>query len=163
MRLSPRLEALFNRCQPGLPLWDLCCDHGYLGLHALHSGAFTEVLFNDTAPHLLALVKAKLRGGERARLISGKAEEIIEPLTGNIVIAGVGAEKIFKILDSHLRRGTLIGPHVLVCPETDTDWLVDQSLKGLELIEKVSIPHNHGLRWILRYAVTLNHTPDSVH
>lgn len=152
MRLTLRLESLLARCQPGLPLWDLCCDHGYLGLWALKSGAFPQVMFNDVVPHLLDLIKPKLRETPAARLILGHAEDIAEPLTGNVIIAGVGGEKIYKILSSHGARGSLNADNIVVCPEKDAEWLSQKTIFGFCLSEKVTIPHGKGERWILTYS-----------
>src|SRR4051812_49221992 len=114
MRLSPRLEALLTRCVPGFPVWDLCCDHGLVGLAALESGKFTAVIFNDSVEHLLNLLKPKINGRADCRIVHAFAEEISEPLTGNLVLAGIGGEKIYKILSTHAERQTLKAQKIIV-------------------------------------------------
>jgi tRNA (adenine22-N1)-methyltransferase len=153
MRLSPRLQALLDRCEPGLPLWDLCCDHGLLGLGALASGTFSEVIFNDAVPHVIEALTPQIKAFENARAVLALAEDIQEPLTGNIILAGVGGEKIFKILSSHALRGGLKARHIIVCPEKHAEWLSEQALPGYKLVEHISIPHNHGKREILHFTV----------
>lgn len=32
--LSNRLKLIFDQLLPGHAVWDICCDHGYLGSHA---------------------------------------------------------------------------------------------------------------------------------
>jgi tRNA (adenine22-N1)-methyltransferase len=151
MALSLRLQTLLDRCEPGLPLWDLCCDHGLLGLAALASGKFQEVIFNDAVAHVLEDLAPKLAGYENSRAILALAEDIAEPITGNLILAGIGGEKIFKILSSHAAAGRLKARHIIVCPEKHGEWLSQQTLPGIRLVEHLTIPHNHGLREVLRF------------
>jgi tRNA (adenine22-N1)-methyltransferase len=151
--LSLRLKTLLDRCEPGLPLWDLCCDHGLLGLAALASGKFSEVIFNDAVPHVLAALAPRLVAFTNSRTVLGPAEEITEPLTGNLILAGVGGEKIYKILAAHAAGGRLRARHVVVCPERHAAWLSTQSVPGYRLVEHFTIPHNHGTRDVLYFTV----------
>jgi tRNA (adenine22-N1)-methyltransferase len=153
MPLPLRLQALLDRCEPGLPLWDLCCDHGLLGIAALESGKFSEVIFNDAVPHVLDALAERLAGYQNARSIRALAEEIQEPLTGNVILAGIGGEKIFKILAAHAASGRLKARRVVACPEKHADWLSRQTIPGLKLVEQITIPHNHGSRDILFFSV----------
>jgi tRNA (adenine22-N1)-methyltransferase len=153
--LSPRLAALYELCLPKLPLWDLCCDHGYLGLWALHSGRHSEVIFNDAVPTILESLPQNFgQAAGRARLISGLAEDIQEPLIGSLCLAGIGAEKIFKILMTHAQRGTLQASTIAVCPEKDGVWLLAQKIPGFTLSHSREIPHRDARRWILSYSPT---------
>jgi tRNA (adenine22-N1)-methyltransferase len=149
MPLSHRLQSLLDRCQPGLPLWDLCCDHGLLGLEALNSGLFSEIVFNDAVAHVLEPLRAQLGEFENARVVHAFAEDIVEPLTGNLVLAGIGGEKIFRILSRHLAAGRLHAHNIVACPEKHADWLCRQRLEGYALKETAVIPHNLGTRHIL--------------
>ncbi len=150
--LSPRLQFLLDRCRPGFTLWDLCCDHGYLGLSALQGRRFSQVVFNDTVPHVLEDLRRRLPMSPDWRILLSPAEEIDEPLTGNVVLAGVGGEKIYKILCAHASRGGLVGERLILCPEKDAEWLARQSVPGFTLCEQTQIVHNHGHRAILVYA-----------
>jgi tRNA A22 N-methylase len=150
MALPSRLHCLLDLCLPGLPLWDLCCDHGHLGLYALNSSSYPEVIFNDIVPHVLADLPAQF-AGRPGRVICSPAEDIGEPLTGNVVIAGVGGEKIFKILLAHATRSTLRAKRIAVCPEKDAPWLMAQEIPGYQIISRREIPHNRGTRWIVAY------------
>lgn len=151
MRLPERLQSLLDLCEPGLPLWDLCCDHGLLGIAALESGQFSEVIFNDSVPHVIEQLSERLAGRARCRTVLAFAEDIGEELTGNLILAGVGGEKIFKILSNHSRAGRLRARHVIACPEKHAAWLGDQELTGYTLREQRSIPHNHTTRRILHF------------
>lgn len=152
MSLSLRLQSLLDRCQGGLPLWDLCCDHGLLGLSALKSGRFSQVIFNDIVDHVLEPLRDKV--GEDARVICAPAEDIPEPLTGNIVLAGVGGERILKILLAHSDRGTLKAERIVTCPEKDAEWFARQNLPGYSLSDDTTIPHGPGVRRILVFKST---------
>jgi tRNA (adenine22-N1)-methyltransferase len=151
MALSFRLQTLLDRCESGIPLWDLCCDHGLLGLEALAGGRFSEVIFNDAVAHVLVDLKARLTGLSDARIVHSLAEDIQEPLTGNLVLAGIGGEKIFKILTAHLQNGRLHARHILACPEKHGEWLSTQSLEGFALQEHLTIPHNQVTRQVLHF------------
>lgn len=151
MRLPERLQSLLDLCEPGLPLWDLCCDHGLLGIAALDSGNFSEVIFNDSVPHVIEQLRERLTGRTHCRTVLGLAEDIGEELTGNLILAGVGGEKIFKILSYHSREGRLHARHIIACPEKHAAWLGDQKLPGYTLKEQHSIPHNHTTRRILHF------------
>ena len=41
-------------------VWDLCCDHGYLGLRVLHEALCDQVVFVDRVPHIMADLAARL-------------------------------------------------------------------------------------------------------
>lgn len=148
MPLSLRLQSLLDRCEAGLPLWDLCCDHGHLGLEALRSGRFPTVIFNDAAAHVLDDLRGQV-GGQPARLLCARAEEIREDLTGNVVIAGIGGEKIYKILRAAGER--LKARHIVLCPEKDAEWLATQDIPGYRLIERLALPHGPNVRWIYQF------------
>jgi len=156
MALSFRLQQLLDRCQPGLPLWDLCCDHGLLGLQALTSGLFPEVVFNDAVAHVLEPLREQLGDFDNARVVHSFAEDIGEPLTGNLVLAGIGGEKIFKILSRHLEAGRLHAHNIVACPEKHADWLSQQTLDGYALKEISTIPHNNGTRHIFVFSAISN-------
>ena len=150
MPLSLRLNTLLELCRPGLPLWDLCCDHGYLGEAAWHSGRFPEVIFNDAVDDLLERLKPRLTD-PACRIVGGLAEEISEPLRGNIVIAGIGGQKTYRILQTHAQAGRLHAERLILCPEKDASWLVQQELTDYQLSTSFAIAHNHGQRWVYQY------------
>ena len=153
MALPLRLQALLDRCAPGLPLWDLCCDHGLLGLAALASGKFPEVIFNDSVPHVLTDLEPRLADFANARRVLSLAEDIGESLTGNLVLAGIGGEKIFNILKSHNSHGRLNAHRLIACPEKRAEWLAAQNIAGYRLAESLTIPHNRGSRKILVFEI----------
>ncbi|MFS4459567.1 SAM-dependent methyltransferase [Bdellovibrio sp. HCB2-146] len=106
LKLSPRLQTVYDHLLPGKPVWDFCCDHGYLGLNAYESGIFPEVHFVDQVPSIITNLQTRFR--RRAPYMDGHpstaffhavpAEEIREQLTGNVVMLGVGAHTIIRVL-----------------------------------------------------------------
>jgi tRNA (adenine22-N1)-methyltransferase len=155
MALSQRLQALLDRCLPEQPLWDLCCDHGYLGLEALRTQRFATVIFNDAVEHVLADLRLRIPATTTTqdwRIICKPAEDIAESLTGNVVLAGIGGEKIYKILLAHSARGTLNAQRLILCPEKDAEWLIQQTIPNFALLEQMRMAHNRTHRHLLCYA-----------
>lgn len=147
-----RLQSLLDRCESGIPLWDLCCDHGYLGLKALSSGRFTEVIFNDSVPHVLDDLRTRLPVGLQCRVILGNAEQLTETLLGNVVVAGIGGEKTHRILTTLIQAGRMQARQLVLCPEKDIEWFATQPLPGYKLREKSVIPHNQTTRSIFCFS-----------
>lgn len=56
-RLTPRMKCFIEHALKEQPLWDICCDHGYVGIKALESSEFSEVHFVDQVPHIMERLK----------------------------------------------------------------------------------------------------------
>jgi len=151
--LSLRLAAVAENSVSGDVFWDLCCDHGHLGIWAARSGLFREVIFNDCVPELIASLESKLKSLSAVRTLCTPAELIAEPVRGNVKIAGVGGMKIHRILKALSDSGWLQAQHISVCPEKHAEWLIQQPITGYVLERHWQIPHNKGGRWILNYKV----------
>lgn len=126
MKLPNRLQFIYENLLPAQPVWDFCCDHGYLGVEALKSGKFPQVYFVDQVPHIVenieALVTEKFSEFRtQAHFIASRGEEIAEVVQGSAVIAGVGAFAICKILDSLQRRNLLQASRLILCPQRDEE------------------------------------------
>lgn len=128
--LSARLQAFLDEAVPGAPLWDLCCDHGLLGLAALGSERFPKVHFVDSSEAAMKLLEGRLAGNRRAGFHVKPAQEIDEDLTGSVVIAGVGGLLIWKILQTLQVRGALKARRLILGPHRDEAWLADQLRLG---------------------------------
>jgi tRNA (adenine22-N1)-methyltransferase len=129
MKLSNRLQFIYENLLPGMPVWDFCCDHGYLGVEALKSGQFPKVFFVDQVPHIVENVESVVAEKfseflTRAHFIVSKGEEIEEVVQGNVVIAGVGAFAIFKILRALCDRHLLQAHRLIFCPQRDEEKFV---------------------------------------
>lgn len=104
-RLGKRLRALYDAIPDGYDsVWDLCCDHGRLGMALLETHRAPWVHFNDSVPSILTELETQLQrfGAEHYRLHPGPAEALILPKTGRhlLVLAGVGDELSVRILQS---------------------------------------------------------------
>ncbi len=99
MLTSPRLQFIADNHLPNAPLWDVACDHGYLGLWGIKNGL--EVHFVDPSQHAINVLKEKLLYEENVHFYCTKMEEIaIKNIYGTISICGVGDHKIVSILKS---------------------------------------------------------------
>ena len=112
-------------------MWDLCCDHGYVGLKAYHSGTFPEIHFVDQVPEIISSLQERFenrhqRPGltEKVNFWAQSGETLTVPMEGTAVIAGVGAHTILQILrglcerDENLKISRwILGPH------TDEEFL----------------------------------------
>lgn len=118
-RLSTRLRALFEAIPPGYDaVWDLCCDHGRLGLAVLESEGAGEVHFNDSVAAIMNDLEQRLvrYGARRYGLHPGPAEQLRLPDTGRqlLVLAGVGDELSARIITALAQQ----------LPAQRLDWLI---------------------------------------
>ena len=124
MKLSSRLLQIYQELKPGLPVSDLCCDHGYLGMHAYESEQFPEIIFVDQVPFAMNLLEKNFHqyvkneeNKTTVKFITSDAGKVQMPLTGNVVIAGVGGLNMMQMLEGlhqshHLKPSRLIlSPH----------------------------------------------------
>ena len=119
--LSKRFEQLLTMILPGQPLYDLCCDHGLLGLAALDRGLVPAVSLIDRSPSVIATLKERCQiylEPDSRRMIMCMNGSDLQPVSGpaTIVIAGVGGQTIVDILegiycDRPLEQRLLLGPH----------------------------------------------------
>ncbi|WP_374077803.1 tRNA (adenine(22)-N(1))-methyltransferase TrmK [Bdellovibrio bacteriovorus] len=142
-KLSPRMQLIYDLLLPGKPVWDFCCDHGYLGLNAYESGLFPEVYFVDKVEQIIARLKKRFdeeyyraESPSQAYFFSQMGERVEQPLRGSIVIAGVGAFTIFKILQEMNKKGLLHAERLILCPQRDEEKLREFFLQN----------HNFGYR-----------------
>lgn len=120
-RLSDRMQAIYDHLLPGEPVWDFCCDHGYLGLSAYRSGNFPEVHFVDQVPHIMENLKnrfeqkhQKYEKHQRAYFWSQSGESLQEKVSGTVVIVGVGTYTITDILQGiHEKNSAFIKRYII--------------------------------------------------
>lgn len=136
LKLSRRMQLIFDFLVPGEPVWDFCCDHGYMGLNAYESGLFPEVHFVDQVPHIIEQVQQRFQtehfrenSSARAYFFAVAGEDIPKPLYGSAIIAGVGAYTIFKILESLHERDFLHAKRLILCPQRDDEKLKEDLRK----------------------------------
>ena len=124
--LSQRLKLIFDQLLPGYAVWDICCDHGYLGSHAYQSQRFHEVNFVDQVPEIIARLEkrfhreiAQTTNPTASRFVVSAGEDLTLELTGNVVISGVGSYTIFQILKSLQEKNLLKAKRLILCPQND--------------------------------------------
>ncbi len=156
MKLSHRLKTIYDQAIPQAPLWDLCCDHGLLGLYAYEAQNFPEINFVDQVPtimqHLESIFKSKFLNAlnpSATNFITEDAGELKTPLTGTVVIAGVGGLNMREMLINLQKKQLLTASRLVLAPHRDEalyqnpDFLPDYILK-----EELSVLENGKLRLI---------------
>ena len=146
MKLSPRLLMLYHELVPRFSVVDLCCDHGYLGMHAYLSGRFPEIIFVDQAPLAMTLLEQNFNqyvkdedNPTQVSFMTADAGKISNLLSGNVVIAGVGGKNMMQMLES-LHQNQKLKPHRLILSPHRNPELFDQSeLFGLKLTHTNSV------------------------
>lgn len=169
-KLSPRLQAIYNELLPNLPVWDTCCDHGKIGLNAHESGLFSEAHLVDQVSSIISDLRKKSEDFRQDRGLSLQqglyfhelsAGDIVEPITGNFVIAGVGAHTVQEILEPLLLRESFAPSRIIVSCHNKTDliknWLrIKLAEKKFFLIKELQVSENSRERLIWVYDVLSN-------
>lgn len=83
--------------------------------------------FCDQVEHIIENLRAKFSHLPHSFFHSQPAEKLERPLTGNVVIAGIGAERMLKILHSLDGRG-LMQPRVMVLGPQKDEALIEEYL-----------------------------------
>lgn len=102
--LSPRLQLLYDGILPKRPLWDIGCDHGYVGLAAYANRRCPEVHLVDRSERVVADLQKCLaerfpKGHDGLHLWHCDATKRPLPVTGGTVLmAGMGTETILAVL-----------------------------------------------------------------
>lgn len=129
VRLSERLQVLLEGALPGQPLWDICCDHGLLGIRALQEKKVSQVHFVDQVPEIMRRLEARLRelGLDHGELHLADAGTLRVPVEGTVVMAGVGGQCILDILKGLIECGSLQASRLVLSPQKDerdfeTSW-----------------------------------------
>lgn len=141
IRLSPRLRLLLDQALPGKPLWDLCCDHGLLGMKALEEGQTSEVHFVDRVPSIMERLKERLQEENLVGSLHVQGAESLQcPLEGTVVIAGVGGDRILEILEALDGNGYLTADRLVLSPHKDERVFVEKFSEGLGKRWRLSEP-----------------------
>ena len=116
--MSLRMQRLASYVRPGSIVYDLCCDHGLIGLTAWQLGIIKQLIYVDQSFEALAGLKETLQrqglGQERSiEVHHAEAESIIAPkLAADFIIAGVGIQTMMVIIKQIFSQG--LGPHRLI-------------------------------------------------
>lgn len=142
-KLCLRLQSLFDLVDDSYDvIWDLCCDHGYLGLALMQSNRCKHLHFVDCIPSIieslrLTVEKVPFQTNCTYDLHATSAENISVDSNSNnlIVISGVGGKMAISLMDSIIERN---GAHdFLLAPKHNLyevrSYLVD---KGFKLVRE---------------------------
>lgn len=155
--LSSRLQLAFNQLLPHYDVWDLCCDHGYLGLKAHSAAGFGQIHFVDPAIHLIDDLRKRCGAASGISFYPICAQDVENSMTGNVVIAGVGAELIRQIVFELLRRQKLDAKRLILIPHTHANkmqvWLTenDSFARIFQLCEVLEVTENNRKREVFIY------------
>ncbi|WP_028670528.1 SAM-dependent methyltransferase [Saccharospirillum impatiens] len=154
-RLGKRLTALFEAIPPGYDaVWDLCCDHGRLGLGLLETQRTPQVHFVDQIPSIMADLQDRLKryGAKGYQLHTLPAEQLNLPNQGTqlLVLAGVGDEVAQAIITGVTQRNPTIQPDWLISPANKVfqvrRYLHQQGFGVLD--EGVVFENGRGYEWL---------------
>ena len=105
--LSARLQNIYDLILPDQPLWDIGCDHGYVGLHAYRNRLCTEINLVDQSREALHGTYLRIaewfpeKTGEGLRVWCLDAErETLSISRGTVVMAGLGTGTIVRIIEN---------------------------------------------------------------
>jgi tRNA (adenine22-N1)-methyltransferase len=114
-RVSERMLRIVDFVIDGRPTWDLCCDHGLIGMWAWHVRDLPELHFVDRAPGLIDELERRIRDhieGDGLYFHACDATEIQIPAQPcNIIVAGIGfraSRRIFSHIDPSVAAHRLI-------------------------------------------------------
>ena len=123
-------ERILTICRSLLchrPIYDMCCDHGIIGLYAFYEGGFPSLHLIDSSQSVIDSLNQRLSyyGLKDDKIFvyhKDAASMDIRQKSSNIVIAGIGAKNMVKILDNLLPR--LKGAHRLILgPQTQIAFM----------------------------------------
>ncbi len=120
--LGERLESAYSNLRYRWDVWDFCCDHGYLGKKALHSGKFKSVHFVDKVEHIANDLSSEIEGSGTATIhCTDITQKPLYPL-GNLVFFGIGSKSMIEML---LRQcpSPIEGVRLIVCPNKNPELL----------------------------------------
>lgn len=160
-KVSPRMKIFVEKALDGEAFWDFCCDHGYIGIHALKSERFSEVHFVDQVPHIIHRLQTlfsqsnKVKNEYRYFFHTAAGENLKSSVHGNCLIAGVGGTTIKVILETLNSGNKLEAKRLLLSPHLDEHimlpYLNDELKDRYVLIEKLEIPEGKRMRPLYIY------------
>ncbi|CBW26664.1 conserved hypothetical protein [Halobacteriovorax marinus SJ] len=90
-------------------IWDLCCDHGNIGIGLGQKFPSTKIIFNDIIPSITNALREKLESlpnlnSKRFKIITASAKKLkIDKDNSLVIIAGVGGRQAREFLEEILR------------------------------------------------------------
>lgn len=157
MKSSNRLIQIYNLAQ-GDALWDIGCDHSLLALINLREKKFSKVYCVDKSKSSLEKISQKMRLIDPSRIVLTESDGCLlnwKDVTGSVIIAGVGANTVLKVVEScpekYRKRLTWV-----LNPFTSVDKFLKEIARFLPEtpMERHEAIENGRLRLIFRYPAT---------
>ena len=149
-RLGSRLAHIFQWLEEEAPydeLWDLCCDHGRLGLHIHQTQSNTRVHLVDVVPSIIDILQDKYKTLEDGRLFFklASAEDIslADVQRQAIVIAGVGGATIIEILEGILRNNLALLENLRRLTHDNINQSTSGPCLGRPCLDLILSPNTH--------------------
>lgn len=140
------MRTLLEHALKNEPLWDVCCDHGYVGIKALESGHHKEVHFVDQIPHIMERLQLLINQSrsntlkqQSYYLYTLAGQDISNDIYGTLLVAGVGGTTIVTILDGLITKKNLKAKRLLLSPHMDEKIFVNY-------IESENFKHHYFLK-----------------
>ncbi len=158
MALSKRLQLVFDQLIPQQDVWDICCDHGYLGGAAYKSKKFNNIYFVDSVPSIMTDLELRFRNHvldslnpSQAYFLTQEAQSVQQPINGTVTILGVGGLLIYNILETLAQKKVLHPKRLILGPHRDVETLLlkisqNEYLKHYQLSSKFEVKENARLR-----------------
>jgi tRNA (adenine22-N1)-methyltransferase len=94
VRVSPRMRRIVDFVLDGRPTWDLCCDHGLIGLWAWHVRDLPELHFVDRTPEVIRELEDRIRDHMEHSALHFHPRDAstikIADVPSNVILSGVG-------------------------------------------------------------------------
>jgi len=147
LKISKRMELFISLAIPGMPFWDICCDHGHAGIGAAKTGQFSEIHLVDQLPHVMKNLEEQVYNlAPDYRMVpyffyATSGQNIDCEVTGTCLIAGVGGFTMKLILKGLQNEEKLKAKRLILCPHTDEAELVSfletpRMIQEYELVER---------------------------
>lgn len=151
--ISNRIREISSLARPKWPTYDLCCDHGMIGLWILESQKSSSLTLVDCVHEIVKQLDEKIARFGSHLPIKTQAQDAskinIPEQQANVVIAGVGGRKIIRILSAiyqnDFRDHNLILNPAAPSPELES-FLKE---RGLDFCQREITENNqtHRLLW----------------
>ncbi|MBY0554443.1 tRNA (adenine(22)-N(1))-methyltransferase TrmK [bacterium] len=132
IRLSERLTIVYENLLPQKDVWDICCDHGYLGTAAYKSANFSDIYFVDRVPTIIEKLEIKFQkfvlktdSVSKAYFLCIPGQDISTGITGTASITGVGGLTAFEILHGLSEKNFLTVDRLILGPHRDEKKLLE--------------------------------------
>lgn len=111
-------------------IWDLCCDHGHLGLHLHHNHPLTHIYLIDKIPSIIHKIREKYTAliDFRMHIQELDAQDIVLRGTPRqmIIIAGIGGGTIKSLLQAIIANPQNASQHAI-------DFIISPNAHTFEL------------------------------